>query len=146
MNTEQEDMSVSPILDTRFQPGVSGNPNGRPKGSGAKRPKSKMRGQLDQMCKLQPDALEIVRQQMTGKDSDGNIVPQPSKEKVDIAKYILNKIESINNSCLREELAILGVQKNDKEGAAMLEENQQQTEVATASGLFSMDLPTPTQH
>jgi hypothetical protein len=141
-----EDMGVSPLheRDTRFQPGISGNPAGRPKGSKSG-PRSKMRTQLVKLCELQPDAIEILRISMTGKNSNGETVVQPSKEKVDMAKFVVNKIESLNNTCLREEALILGVRdKGNAEGAAQLEENQKEAE-ATSTGAFSLDMET-TQH
>ncbi len=142
----QEDMGVSPLheeRDTRFQPGVSGNPSGRPKGT--KRPRSKMRGALAKLCELQPDALEIIRISMTGKNSAGEKVSTPEKDKVDMAKFIVNKIESLNKTCLSEEMAILGVrEKGNAEGAAQLEENQKE-QLAHETGLFSLDLD-PTKH
>jgi hypothetical protein len=142
---QYEDMGESPLheeRDTRFQPGVSGNPAGRPKGSGKKNPRSKMRTQLAKLCELQPDALEILRISMTGKNSDGQPATM-TKEKVDMAKFVVNKIESLNNTCLREEMAILGVRdKGNDEGAKQLEENQ--SAEATATGAFSMDLENQT--
>lgn len=140
---EHEDMGESPLHDTRFQPGVSGNPAGRPKGSGTKRPRSKMRTQLSKMCELQEVALEIIRIGMTGKNSAGEKVDRPTKEEMDFAKFTINKIESLNNSCLREEMAILGVAKNDADGAKVLEENQQD---ALGTGAFSMDMAETTKH
>lgn len=137
-----EDMGESPLHenDTRFQPGVSGNPAGRPKGS--KRPRSKMRSQLSKLCELQPDALEILRISMTGKNSAGEDATLPSKEKIDMAKFVVNKIESLNNTCLREEMAILGVRdKGDIEGARQLETNQVDKE-ATSTGAFCLDMET----
>lgn len=136
-----EDMGESPLHenDTRFQPGVSGNPAGRPKGKS--RPRSKMRTQLTKLCELQPDALEILRISMTGKNSAGEEVKVVSKEKVDMAKFIVKAIESLNNTCLREEMAILGVRdKGNDEGAKQLESNQQET--ATSTGAFSLDMET----
>jgi hypothetical protein len=138
-----EDMGLSPLheRDTRFQPGVSGNPAGRPKGSKSG-PRSKMRTQLVKLCELQPDALEILRISMTGKNSAGEAVNVPSKDKVDMAKFIVKSIESLNNTCLREEMAILGVRdKGNAEGAAQLEENQKEAE-ATSTGAFSLDMET----
>lgn len=138
-----EDMGVSPLheRDTRFQPGVSGNPAGRPKGSKSG-PRSKMRTQLVKLCELQPDALEILRISMTGKNSAGEAVNVPSKDKVDMAKFIVKSIESLNNTCLREEMAILGVRdKGNAEGAAQLEDNQKEAE-ATSTGAFSLDMET----
>ena len=140
-----EDMGESPLHenDTRFQPGVSGNPAGRPKGS--KRPRSKMRSQLVEMCKLQQDALEIIKISMTGKNNLSEVVKKedrPTKEQVDMAKFIVNKIESLNNTCLREEMNILGVRdKGDVEGARQLESNQTDKE-ATSTGSFSLDMET----
>lgn len=140
-----EDMGESPLheeRDTRFQPGTSGNPAGRPKGSGSKNPRSKMRTQLVQMCKLLPDALETIGISMTGMDSNGKVVPMPSKERLDMAKFIVNKIESLNNTCLREEMAILGVRdKGDVEGARQLSDNQKEPD-ATSTGAFSLEMVT----
>lgn len=143
---QYEDMGESPLhaeRDTRFQPGVSGNPAGRPKGSSKKHPRSKMRTQLAKLCELQPDALEILRISMTGKNSAGEPATM-TKEKVDMAKFVVKSIESLNNTCLREEMAILGVRdKGDEEGARQLEDNQAAD--ATSTGVFSMDME-ETQH
>lgn len=143
-----EDMGESPLheeRDTRFKPGVSGNPAGRPKGSKSG-PRSKMRTQLMKLCELQPDAIEILRIQMTGKNSAGEKVVEPSKEKVDMAKFIVKSIESLNNTCLREEMAILGVRdKGDADGAKQLEDNQKEAD-AISTGAFSLEMETPTQH
>lgn len=145
--SHKEDMGESPLheeRDTRFQPGVSGNPNGRPKGTGKKAPKSKMRAQLVKLCALQDDALEILRISMTGKNSAGEEVKNMTKEKVDMAKFVVKSIESLNNTCLREEMAILGVRdKGNEEGARQLEDNQS-SETATSTGAFSLDMDTRT--
>lgn len=141
--SQNEDMGESPLHenDTRFQPGVSGNPAGRPKGSGKKHPRSKMRTQLVKLCALQDDALEILRISMTGKNSAGEEVKNMTKEKVDMAKFVVKSIESLNNTCLREEMAILGVRdKGDNEGANQLTDNQ--AERATSTGSFSLDMAT----
>lgn len=145
-NPEVEYMGESPLeKDTRFQPGVSGNPAGRPKGSKTG-PRSKMRSQLMKLCELQPDAIEILRISMTGKNSEGVPTSMPSKEKVDMAKFVVNKIESLNNTCLREEALILGVRdKGNAEGAQQLADNQKEAD-ATSGGVFSLDMETPTQH
>lgn len=141
MNSEEMGDSPLHANDTRFRPGVSGNPAGRPKGSGSKNPRSKMRSQLVKLCELQPDALEILRISMTGKNSAGEVTPMPSKEKVDMAKFVVNKIESLNNTCLREEMAILGVRdKGDAEGSRQLEDNQKENSDATSTGAFSLEM------
>jgi hypothetical protein len=137
MEYDDEDMGESPITDGRFKAGQSGNPGGRPKGTKNK-PRSKMRTQLTKMCELQPDAIEILRIAMTGKDANGEPRVMPAKDKIDMAKFIVNKIESLNKTCLQEELAILGVEeKGNKEGAEALSENQQE---ATSTGAFSLEM------
>ena len=145
-----EDMGLSPLHEerdtngtggTRFKPGTSGNPAGRPKGL-KNGPRSKMRTQLVKLCELQPDALEILRISMTGKNSAGQAVSVPTKDKVEMAKFIVKSIESLNNTCLREEMAILGVRdKGNAEGAAQLEDNQKEAE-AVSTGAFSLDMET----
>lgn len=137
-----DEMGDSPLHEnsTKFQPGVSGNPAGRPKGSGSKHPRSKMRTQLVKLCGLQDDALEILRISMTGKNSSGEAA-KVDKDKVDMAKFVVKSIESLNNTCLREEMAILGVRdKGNEEGARQLESNQSET--ATSTGAFSLDMET----
>jgi len=131
-----EEVGESPLNDTRFQPGVSGNPGGRPKGSKNK-PRSRMRTSLEKLYTINDDAIDILRQHMTGKDVNGKEVKPPSKEKVDTALKVIKAIESYNNTCLKEELAILGVREKDTQGANDLEDNQADT--TTPPG-FSMDL------
>lgn len=129
-----ESVGDSPLTDTRFAPGQSGNPGGRPKGSKNK-PRSRMRTSLDRLYTIQPDAIEIIRQQMTGKDSDGNPVKPPTKDKVDMAKFVVKAVESYNNTCLREEMAILGVKEKNPENATTLSENQED-----ATPTFSLEM------
>lgn len=137
LTTDYEDVGESPINDGRWEAGQSGNPGGRPKGKG--KPRSKMRTTLSKLYTIQADAIELIRQQMTGKDSDGKPVEAPAKDKVDMAKFVVKTIESLNNTCLREEALILGIrEKGNPEGAKDLEESQSQT--AEETGAFSMDL------
>lgn len=143
-NEFSEEIDESPLHSTRFQPGQSGNPAGRPKGSG--KAKSRMRTTLKKLYEIEGDAVELLRQSMTGKDKNGNPVSAPAKDKVDMAKFVVKAIESYNNTCLREEMAIIGVRdKGNENGADELERNQQ-LETADKSGTFSMDLApeTPT--
>lgn len=136
----EEDVGESPINDGRFQPGVSGNPAGRPKGGKNGKPRSKMRTTLAKLYEIQGPAIELVRQALTGKDANGNVCVAPDKDKVDMAKWVVTKIESLNNTCLREEMAIQGVRSKNAEDAAALEENQQETSKAHETGNFSLDL------
>lgn len=143
---DEEDVGESPLneaaerRDTRFKPGQSGNPAGRPKGSGKAR--SRMRSTLRELYSMQEDALDIIRMSITGRDKEGNRIPKPSKEDVDLAKYVIKTIESYNNSCLREEGQIIGIRdKGNVEGAAELAANQSQP--AHVSGAFSLEMPDP---
>lgn len=139
-----DDVSVSPLneaaerRDTRFQPGQSGNPAGRPKGTG--KAKSRMRTTLKELYSMQEASLDIIRLSITGRDKEGNKLPKPSKEDVDLAKYVIKTIESYNNSCLREEGQIISIRdKGNADGAAELESNQSQP--AHVSGAFSLEMP-----
>lgn len=139
----EEDVGESPIgNDTKWETGISGNPNGRPKGKPNAKPRSKMRTTLSKLYTIQGEAIELIRQQMTGKDSNGKPVEAPAKDRVDMAKFVVKTIESLNNTCLREEALILGVrEKGDVAGAEALEENQSQ-QSAVDTGAFSMDMET----
>lgn len=140
---EKEDIGESPLhtaRDTRFSPGMSGNPAGRPKGS--KKPRSRMRGTLTKLYAIEGDAIELIRYAMTGKDENGNAVNAPPKEKVEMAKFVVKAIESLNNTCLREEMAIIGIRdKGNDTGASELEANQAE-KTATETGAFSLDMET----
>lgn len=138
---DYEDVGESPIgNDTKWEAGQSGNPNGRPKGKTNSKPRSKMRTTLSRLYSIQGEAIELIRQQMTGKDSNGKAVEAPSKDKVDMAKFVVKTIESLNNTCLREEALILGIRgKGDTEGAKGLEESQA-NQSAEDTGAFSMDM------
>ncbi len=141
----EEDVGESPINDTRWKAGESANPNGRPKGKANSKPRSKMRTTLSKLYDIQAEAIELIRQQMTGKDGKGNEVEAPAKDKVDMAKFVVKTIESLNNTCLREEALILGIrEKGNPEGAQALEESQAQT--AEETGAFSMDQESQTKH
>lgn len=142
---DDEDISVSPLNEAaerrangQFKAGTSGNPAGRPKGSG--KAKSRMRTSLKDLYAMQPFALETIYKSVTGMDKQGNKVEKPSKEEVEMAKYVINTIEKYNSACLREESLIIGIRdKGNDNGASELESNQ--TAPATEVGAFSMDMP-----
>lgn len=145
-----DDVGESPIgeetkNDTKWKAGESANPNGRPKGKQNSKPRSKMRSTLSKLYAIEAEAVELIRQQMTGKDKNGKLVDAPSKDKVDMAKFVVKTIESLNNTCLREEALILGIrEKGNEQGAKDLEDNQ--STKAEELPTFSMDLDSETKH
>ena len=132
---EYEDIGESPIETTNegvWQAGQSANPAGRPKGSKNSRPRSKMRTTLTKLYTLQADAIEIIKESLKKK-------PVVDKTQLDTAKFVIKAIESLNNTCLREEMAILGVKHKDANDGNTLAENQLEESKSERMKSFSMD-------
>lgn len=144
MSTDIEDVGESPIRkgnDTTWQAGESANPSGRPKGKRSVKPRSKMRTTLSKLYDLQPDAIQIIKDSMKPKfDSEGKKI-EVDKVILETAKYVVNKIESLNNSCLKEEMAIVGLKMKDNEAGDEIEKNQDDV---PAPSNFSLDMIPPT--
>lgn len=138
----EEDVGESPIRATVWQSGESANPDGRPKGKRNVKPRSKMRTTLSKLYDLQKDATDIIRDSLLPKrDVDGNKI-EVDKTVLETAKFVINKIESLNNSCLKEEMAIIGIKLKDQESGNELERNQD-VDLPTPLN-FSLDMP-PTE-
>jgi hypothetical protein len=140
--SEIEDVGDSPFAnETSWKGGVSANPNGRPKGVKNAKPRSKMRSTLTKLYTLEKDAVDIIRDSLkVKKDAEGNKV-ETDKTQLDTAKFVIKAIESFNNTCLREEMAIVGIRAKDDNAANELEENQSvASEPAVNTGNFSMDM------
>lgn len=136
-----EDVGESPIRTTVWQSGESPNPEGRPRGKRNVKPRSKMRTTLSKLYDLQKDATDIIRDSLLPKyDSEGKKI-EIDKTVLETAKFVINKIESLNNSCLKEEMAIIGIKLKDKESGNDLETNQD-VDIPEAVN-FSMDMPSP---
>lgn len=135
----EEDVGESPIRVTVWQSGESANPDGRPKGKRNTKPRSKMRTTLSKLYDLQKDATDIIRDSLLPKyDSEGKKI-EVDKTVLETAKFVINKIESLNNSCLKEEMAIIGIKLKDQESGNELERNQDVD--ITAPLNFSLDMP-----
>ncbi len=122
---------------TAWEKGKSGNPNGRPKAGTEKskgKPRSKMRNTLSKLYELEQVAADVIKEHLENKDKDANL----DKSRLDVAKFVIKAIESYNNTCLREEMAILGIREKNRENADTLEENQSLE--AEAPKNFSMEL------
>lgn len=140
MSTDiEEDVGESPIRATVWQAGESANPEGRPKGKRNVKPRSKMRTTLSKLYDLQKDATDIIRDSLLPKyDAEGKKI-EVDKTVLETAKFVINKIESLNNSCLKEEMAIIGIKLKDQESGNDLERNQD-VEVPPELN-FSLDMP-----
>lgn len=148
--SDNEDVGESPIRkttrsETTWKPGESANPEGRVKGSKNTKPRSKMRSTLAKLYSLEKEACEIIRLSLQPpikeKDENGKEIgtkPQVDKVQLDTAKFVVKAIESFNNTCLKEELAILGIKMKDEASGNDLEENQE-IPLEVPQG-FSMDM------
>ena len=146
MNDDNEnDVTASPIDEINakrgpknqlWKKGQSGNMRGRPpKGQEKKgKPRSRMRNTLGKLYELEALAVEVIKEHLENKDKNADL----DKGRLDVAKFVVKSIESYNNTCLREELAILGVREKNEKNADDLEDNQAVEDAATSR--FSMEI------
>lgn len=124
---------------TRWNEGEkSPNPNGRPKGKKSVKPRSKMRSTLAQLYPLSKSAISILEESLKVKSKEE--LSAVDRERISTAKFVVKAIESLNASCLKEELAVLGIREKDKDMADEIEVDQSEEETTSR---FSMTmLPT----
>lgn len=132
-----EDVGESPLntkRETHWKEGISANPEGRTPGKKNLKRRSRMRQTLTHLYGLQADCIEIIKLSLkpAGKEED-----QIDKTRLETAKFVIKAIESFNNTCLKEELAIINLEGKDPTSADEVKDNQAETTVATN---FSMDL------
>ncbi len=121
---------------TAWPKGHCPNPAGRPRKGQEKanaKPRSKMRNTLSKLYELEQVAADVIKEHLENKDK-----ADLDKSRLDVAKFVIKAIESYNNTCLREEMAILGIREKNRENADTLEENQSLE--AEAPKNFSMEL------
>lgn len=135
---DEEDVGTSPIVPTRWKAGESGNAEGKPKGTKNLKPRSRMRQTLTKLYEIQGPAIDVLNQVITGKDKNGK-KSELTKEQIEAAKFVVKSIESLNITCLKEEMDILKVRREDEQSANDLENNQADTtkEIPPA---FSMEM------
>ena len=117
--------------------GTSPNENGRPKKGNEKanaKPRSKMRSTLSKLYELEALACEVIKEHLERKDAKKT---DEEKSRLDVAKFVIKSIESLNNTCLREELAVLGIREKNQEAADDIEANNAVEETPSK---FSMEL------
>ena len=132
-----EDVGESPLnakRETHWKEGVSANPEGRPVGKKNLKRRSRMRQTLTHLYGLQADCIEIIKLSLkpSAKEED-----QIDKTRLETAKFVIKAIESFNNTCLKEELAIINLEGKNQASADEVKENQAETPAATN---FSMDM------
>jgi len=136
--SDLEDVGESPLpnkRETHWKAGESANPEGRPVGKKNLKRRSRMRQTLTHLYGLQADCIEIIKLSLkkpAGKEED-----QIDKTRLETAKFVIKAIESFNNTCLKEELAIINLEGKDQASADEVKDNQAETPVATN---FSMDM------
>ena len=117
--------------------GTSPNENGRPTKGNEKanaKPRSKMRSTLSKLYELESLACEVIKEHLERKDANKT---DSEKSRLDVAKFVIKSIESLNNTCLREELAVLGIREKNQEAADDIEANNA---IEEAPSKFSMEL------
>lgn len=123
---------------TVWQKGKSANPAGRPKAGTEKNPKgkprSKMRNTLSKVYSLEGIAVENIDKFL--KMEEGDLTPL-QKNQLDMSKWVVKTIESLNTTCLREEMLILGLREKNKEAADEVEDSQS---VEPAGQNFSLEM------
>jgi hypothetical protein len=80
---------------TAWKPGQSGNMNGRPKGTG--RPVSRLRGTLNKLKGIEPEAIAIIEGVVKGD------LANFTKDQIDMAKWIIAQINSLTRGAIAEE-------------------------------------------
>lgn len=82
-------------MSTKWKEGESGNPRGRPKGSG--RPISRLRSTLNKLKRIEPEAIEIIEKVIAGESEDLN------KDQIDMSKWTITMINTLTRGAIAEE-------------------------------------------
>lgn len=88
-----------------WKPGQSGNPNGRPKGTG--KPISRLRSMLKKLEEMSDSALDNIKKSVDGEEVDKTIL--------DSSKYVINTVSSLTKACLQEEQFKYEIKKDAEE-------------------------------
>lgn len=100
-------MRMTDKKDTRWKPGVSGNSKGRPRGTG--KPISRLRSTLNKLKEREQLAVEIIDEVLEGRHEN------LTKEQIEMAKWVLSKIESYTRSAIHEESFKMDVREKEQE-------------------------------
>lgn len=101
----QEKEKVVP--KTAWKKGKSANPNGRPRGTG--KPISRLRSTLNKLKEREQLAVEIIDEVLEGRHEN------LTKEQIEMAKWVLSKIESYTRSAIHEESFKMDVREKEQE-------------------------------
>lgn len=118
-----------------WEEGQSGNPNGRPAGKAAK-PISSLRRTLNQLKKLEKQALDNIEAVVNGKkvrDEDG-VLTEVEKQRLDTSKWVITTISALSRSATQEEALKLQVKRGDAPQAQQQEPPEQEAPKPSEDG------------
>ena len=95
------------VPKTAWKKGKSANPNGRPRGTG--KPISRLRSTLNKLKEREQLAVEIIDEVLEGHHEN------LTKEQIEMAKWVLSKIESYTRSAIHEESFKMDVREKEQE-------------------------------
>lgn len=123
----------------QWRPGQSGNRAGRPpKGYEKGTPRGRMRNTLTRLHKLEDACFDKIETILAL--SAERKLTDTEKTQLEIAKWTLKNIESMNGTCLKEETLIINMREKNRKAADQLKENQAIPEEQNTPARFSMDL------
>ncbi len=128
---------LKPHMWRKGQP--SPNPRGRPpRGYEKGTPRGRMRNTLTRLHKLEDACFDKIETILAL--SAERKLTDTEKTQLEIAKWTLKNIESMNGTCLKEETLIINMREKNRKAADQLKENQAMPEEQNTPARFSMDL------
>lgn|SRR5690606_23684906 len=111
-----------------WKPGQSGNPNGRPKGTG--RPFSKLRSLVNKLQAMEETALKNIEAALNHEEIE--------KQALETSKWVISMIPTVNRAATQEEQLKYAIKKDQEIGE---EEKKEGTNDAPAKPRFSVSIP-----
>ena len=112
-----------------WEQGQSGNPKGRPKGTG--RPVSALRSTLNKLKKLEEKCIENIALVVNGENINDKGEAIVSKEQVDLSVKIVNMIQVFHKGAVAEEQSKIENKQNNSQ------DDEEEEEVKPTGAVFS---------